>query len=284
MLYIRIIRTMTTPTLRQYLDNRYTTTADWNLTGWGDRAWTGKYLVPEEEYELFLDLFHTHVFTKGLSCALTERHRAQSPILIDLDFKYPAGGPLIRKFTNEQIRNFVSAYAEVFHRFFEAPEEPLQFFVMLKPGPEADATHDQHKDGVHIVCPNVTMLPDIQYAIRAYLLQSGIIERIFGTTGNVAEPVSVFDISVIHRNNWFLYGAGKANKSYYKLVAIYSVQNEVLESEDISSWTPAALLKTLSIRRGHENATELVMQTEETVRAEWAQLIQRYGKRSKSVG
>ena len=272
---------MTTQTLRQYCADRYSQTTEWNLTGFGDKAWTGRYHVPEEEYELFLDLFNTHVFTKGLSCALTERHRAQSPILIDLDFKYPAGGPLIRKFTNEQISEFVAAYAEAFHRFFEAPDEPLQFFVMLKPAPELDASHDQHKDGVHIVCPNITLTRDIQCALRGYILQQGVIERIFGTTGNVAESSSVFDLTVIRPsapNNWFLYGAGKANKAYYKLDAIYVAEGGELASEDISSWTPAALLKTLSIRRGRENATELVMQTEETVRAEWAQLIQRYGK------
>lgn len=271
---------MAEPTLRQYMDSRFTTSPEWNITGLG-KGWTGKYLVPEEEYDIFLDLVHKHVFTKGRACGLTEKHRAQSPILIDLDFKYPSGGPLQRRFTIDQVKEFVTAYASAFIRFFEPPEDPLQFFIMLKPAPELDAAHNQHKDGVHIVCPTVTTTPDIQYAIRGYLLQTGTIERIFGSTGNVAEPSAVLDLSVIHNNNWFLYGASKQDKAFYKLEHIYEL-NEIsnhpvrLEEHDISHWSPSRLIKHLSIRRGHENSTELVLQDDQE--SEWLQLIQRYGK------
>ena len=261
------------------MDSRRTTAADWNLTGMGTGAngWTGKYLVPHEEYEIFLGLVNTHIFTKGRACSLLEKHRAQSPILIDLDFRYPAGGPLRRRFTNEQVQHFVEAYAAAFNRFFDR-DEPLQFFVMLKPAPEVDAAHDQHKDGVHIVCPNVTTAPDIQYAIRGYLLQTGVIERIFGSTGNVADPAIVLDLSVIHNNNWFLYGACKPDKAWYKLTNLYQIQGGLVEDQDISGYTSAALLKTLSIRFGHDNASELVLRTDNDVDTEWLQLLQRYAK------
>jgi P4 family phage/plasmid primase-like protien len=46
-----------------------------------------------------------------------------------------------------------------------------------------------------------------------------------------------------------------------------------LESLDISGWTPAALIKKLSLRLGHQTATELVAKAE----TEWPQLLQRYG-------
>lgn len=264
------------PTLRQYMNERYDKSADWNITGLG-KGWTGKYRVPEEEYDIFLHLVHTHVFTKGLACSLTERHRAQSPILIDLDFRYPSGGPLHRRFTTEHVLEFVDAYASAFTRFFESPDEPLQFFVMLKPAPEVDAAHNQHKDGVHIVCPTVTTAPDIQYAIRGYLLQTGVIERIFGSTGNVAEPFAVLDLSVIHNNNWFLYGASKQDKAYYKLEHIYSYDTGDLSDLDISGWTSEKLITHLSIRKGHENATELVLQGGDP-EIEWLQLLHRYSK------
>ena len=260
------------------MENCRTQTAEWNLTGLGGtNSWLGKYNVPEEEYDHFLDLVNTHIFTNGRACSLLEKHRAQSPILIDLDFKYVSGGPLRRRFTNEQVREFVEAYATAFNRFFDH-DAPLQFFVMLKPAPEVDAAHDQHKDGVHIVCPTLTTVPEIQYAIRGYLLQSGIIERIFGSTGNVVEPQDCFDISVIHRNNWFLYGACKPDKAWYKLVNLYQVQAGVVEDQDISTWTSAALLKTLSIRLGHDNASDLVLRNDDDIDTEWLQLLQRYGK------
>ena len=266
---------MTTP-LKQYIDACRTTAAEWNLTGFSDKSWQGKFYVSDEDYEMFLELVHTHIFTDGHACALTERHRAQSPILIDLDFKYPSGGPLRRRFTLEQVREFVEEYAAAFNKFFQAPEEPLEFFVMLKPGPEADPAHDQHKDGVHIMCPNITLTRDIQCALRGYMLQHGVIERIFKDTGTVSDAADIFDLSVIRPNspnNWFLYGAGKANKTFYKLERLFHATEDGLESQDISGWTPLALIKKLSIRVGHETATELVIKPE----TEWPQLLQRYG-------
>jgi P4 family phage/plasmid primase-like protien len=171
----------------------------------------------------------------------------------------------------EHIKEFVKAYDEAFNKFFEAPE-PLQYFVMLKPGPEADTAHDQHKDGVHILCPNITTSSDIQFAIRGYLLQNNVIERIFGPTGNTEEAAKCLDKSVIKDNNWFLYGASKPNKTYYKLEAVF----QDMESLDIAQWSPQELMKLLSIRHGHDNPTGLTMKDE--AEPEWIQLLQRYGK------
>jgi len=264
---------MTTPTLKEFMNERRTKTSDWNLTGLPStsNSWAGSYIVSDDEYDGFLDLVHSHIFTNGRACSLLEKHKPLSPILIDLDFRYPSGGPLSRRFTMEHIKEFVKAYDEAFNKFFEAPE-PLQYFVMLKPGPEADTAHDQHKDGVHILCPNITTSSDIQFAIRGYLLQNNVIERIFGPTGNTEEAAKCLDKSVIKDNNWFLYGASKPNKTYYKLEAVF----QDMESLDIAQWSPQELMKLLSIRHGHDNPTGLTMKDE--AEPEWIQLLQRYGK------
>ena len=98
------------------MDTRRTQTADWNITGLGTgpNGWVGKYKIPDEEYEAFLQLAHDHAFVRGRAHTLLEKHKPQSPILIDLDFKYVAGGPLSRRFTPEQLRAFVAAYADAF--------------------------------------------------------------------------------------------------------------------------------------------------------------------------
>ena len=274
---------MTSITLRNYLNTRFVKTADWNITGWGS-GWQGTYKIPEEEYPLFLDLVHEHVFTNGKSCGLLEKHKKQSPILIDLDFRYAAGGPLRRRFTEDQVREFVAAYAEAFARFFEPlPEaEPLQFFVALKPVPEADTANEAHKDGIHIVCPTVTTPPEIQFAIRGYLLQTGAIERIFGSTGLTIAAQDCLDLSVIKRNNWFLYGACKPNKAWYKVEHVYSADgtNDLTE-EALDQWSPLDLIKLLSLQLGHDTVTPLTLRTgDATVEGEWLQLLQRWGKGS----
>lgn len=279
---------MTTLTLRTYIDSKRVTSADWNVTGMGagTNDWRGKFKIPEEEYDAFLTLVHDHVFKRGRACSLLEKHKAQSPILIDLDFRYAAGGPLRRRFTTDQVRDFVAAYADAIGRFFEPTTEPLQFFVQLKPSPEADK--DTHKDGVHIVCPSLTTGPEIQYAIRGYLIQTGVIDRIFGDTGMTNSPQDCLDLSVIQRNNWFLYGACKPDKAWYKVETVYSVtipeESETitvdhLTEESLETWSPVELMKLLSLQKGHDEQSKLSLRLQDAaIEADWIQLVQRWGK------
>jgi P4 family phage/plasmid primase-like protien len=275
---------MTSLSLRSYLDTKRVSSADWNITGLGSgqNGWIGKYKIPADEYPNFLSLLHEHVFVKGRACSLVERHKAQSPILIDLDLSYPAGGPLQRRFGETQMREFVAAYADAFTHFFEPPAEPLQFFVSVKPSPEK-GDNSTHKDGVHIVCPSVSTPPEIQYAIRGYLTQKGVIERIFGPTGNLKPEQDCFDKSVIQHANWFLYGACKPDKAWYKVEYVYSVtipaqereiQADDLQEEALDKWSPSDLVNLLSLQVSHDEPTPLVLRNAD----EWTQLVQRYGK------
>jgi P4 family phage/plasmid primase-like protien len=277
---------MSTLTLRSYLDTKYTNSADWNVTGIG-QGWAGKYAIPDHEYSSFLDLLHDHVFERGRACSLLERHTPVSPVLVDLDFRYTSGGPLRRRFTDEQVRNFVAAYADAVSHFFEPIAEPLQFFVMTKPAPEADAARDAHKDGIHIVCPSLSTSPEIQFAIRGWLLQNGAIERVFGPTGMTNSPQDCLDLSVIQRNNWFYYGACKPDKAWYKVEHVYAamipedpaitVTADHLEEESADSWTSRDMVRLLSIRRTPDAHTNIQLRTGAS-EVEWTQLVQRWGK------
>ena len=277
---------MTSMSLRSYLDTRRGTKTDHNITGLpgGQVSWAGKYKIPANEYPAFLELLHDHVFVKGKACSLVEQHKPQSPILIDLDLCYAAGGPLRRRFSETQMREFVAAYADAFARFLEPITEPLQFFVSVKPAPEMDDKHSNHKDGIHVVCPTVSTTPDIQYAIRGYLIQKGVIERIFGPTGNLKSEEKCFDISVIQHSNWFLYGACKPDKAWYKVEYVYSVTvpedyTEItpadLRSEPLDQWGSQDLINLLSLQLGHDEPTALVPRSSD---GEWALLMQRWGK------
>jgi P4 family phage/plasmid primase-like protien len=281
---------MTTLTLRSYLDSVRTTTADWNVTGFGTgpNGWLGKYKIPDDVYEPFLQLLHDHVFTKNRACSLLEKHKAQGPILIDLDFRYPGGGPLNRRFSDDHVRAFVAAYADAIARFFEPIAEPLQFYVMVKPSPEVAG--EEHKDGIHIVCPTLTTSPEIQFALRGYILQTGIVDQVFGVTGNTKPAHDCLDLSVIARNNWFIYGACKPDKPPYKVTKLYGfnmpadyepITPDHLDEEDIHSLDTLSLVTGLSIRHRHDAETEITLRTDSpAVETEWLQLIQRWGKGS----
>lgn len=282
-------------TLLTYLESKRTSGADWNLTGL-DGAWKGKFKVPDAgadaEYDDFLYLLYNHMFVLKLSCNLVERQLKCGPLLTDLDFRYEAGGPLDRRFTDDHLRKFVAAYADAFAYFFapvmdaDNSSVPLEFFVMTKPGPEKDG--QKHKDGVHIICPTISVPHELQCAIRGFLLQTKVIERIFGQTGMINSAADCLDLSVIRPTNpcnWFPYGACKPNKARYSLVAVYSVEvpedieeiePDTLNSLSLDSWTDNELVNLLSVRRGHEVPTALTLRDGPT-RIEWNALMDKWG-------
>ena len=261
--------------LRNFIDLHRMTgkTDDWNITGFGN--WAGKFNIPDNEYDTFMTLVHDHRFLKNQSCSLLERQKTLSPILIDLDFRYASGGPLTRRFTFENIREFVTVFADALKRFMTIPDDQLQFFVSLKPCPETDIAHDAHKDGIHIMCPAISITHDLQCAIRGYLLQNEVIDRIFGKTGITNQAQDIYDLSVIRAtnpNNWFLYGACKPDKQWYKLEHVFDSDINELTT---GKWSSEKLIRLMSLRVGHDKKTEMIVNDEHT--QEWLQLLTKYG-------
>ena len=270
---------------------------EWNISGMGKHD-KGTYRIPDKEYEKFLKLVHDTIFGKPpVTCGLLERHLPTGgPILIDLDFRYTAGSHIDRKFTDEMISNFIVEYVSALYRYFvlsNLDKKHLRFFVMLKPSAEADVKQGAavHKDGVHIICPDLTLDPKIQYTLRGYILQKNIIRSVFGESNFINAEEDVFDISVINRNNWFLYGATKPDKAWYKVTSIYhiptdlaigSLSNEAtlaaleesLLEGTASEYTDLEFTKLFSIRLGHENNT--TMKVIEDRHIEWDHLYEKW--------
>lgn len=290
----------TETTLKAFLDARRTTDSDSNITGMAKGIDLGKYVISDEEYDTFLRLLHQHIFVKTpkISSSLLEKHRSVGPILLDLDFRYETGGPLLRRFTNDHIRNFIAEYvaAMVYFSKVESLTQDLNFYHLQKPGPENDKNN--HKDGVHIQCPNITTTPKYQYGIRGFLLSQTILGRVFDGDSKISnEAEDCFDVSVIHRNNWFLYGACKPDKPQYRVTKIWKVSvadvQELVEEVDMTDFPALVegiksilteapiptdtfdLMKTLSIRRGHTEATPLGFR--DARKTEWEELMISWG-------
>ena len=289
---------MTSNTLKVFLDEHRHDGADWNLIGMGSK-WKGKYKLSVSEHKFFMALFHEHVFVQKQACSILERQQELVPLLLDLDFQYASGGPLKRRFTDEQVRACVAAVADCYSRFFsptpvsleEETVDSLCFFVTLKPSPEKHPTKDCHKDGIHILCPSVTLTHQTLCAIRGYLLQTGVIERIFGTTGYINSPHDIIDLAVVRPispNCWFPYGGCKPDKPPYTLSNIFTAQllddddergitigPDQLTEQSTESWSNMELIVTLSLINGHAEATPLVLR--EVNQAEWDGLLSRWG-------
>lgn len=283
-------------TLKEFLDARRTSDSDSNITGMGKND-MGKYVVSDEDYDSFLKHLHTHIFGKVPKASnLLEKHRSVGPVLVDLDLRYETGGPLIRRFSDDHVRNFIAEYvaAMIYFSKIESLDKDLYFYHLQKPAPENDKNN--HKDGVHIQCPSITTSPKFQYGIRGFLLGQNVIDRVFDSAvSNEAEDC--FDVSVIHRNNWFFYGACKPDKAQYKVATIWKISiadvRETLDGGDPADFqelveavksfmteTPVPsdtfeLMKTLSIRRGHTDATPLGFR--ESRKTEWEELMISWG-------
>jgi len=195
-------------TLRAFLDGRRVTKdQEWNITGMS-KTDKGKYYVSNNDYDTFLELFYQHVCRARESSSLLERHGTFTPLLIDLDFRYE-NGTKDRPFEKRNILSFVSKYAESFFHFFDYAK-PLRFFVMVKP--DMITEKDMVKDGIHIICGDLTLDYTIPFVLRKYTLEQNIL-RCFPDRTNTDDDT--FDESVIQRNNWFLYGASKPDKEAY---------------------------------------------------------------------
>jgi hypothetical protein len=230
-------------TLPAFLEARRVTHANWNITGMSKHV--GKYHIDDDEYGEFLQAYHEYVFVAKRPAFLLERHSpTASPILIDLDFRYPLTTPLQRAFTHTNITHFVSNYAAAFHRFIVF-DSPLRFYVQQIPTPLIDK--DQCKDGIHIVCPDIALKYEDLFVLRKYTLDNNIIISSFPGLTNT--PTDCFDESVIKRNNWFLYGSSKSPERVpYSTATCFVLEPDGTLTEESARESPMEYVSTFSIR------------------------------------
>jgi hypothetical protein len=232
-----------TTILREFLDSRRVTHANWNLTGLCSHI--GKYAVADEEYGDFLKIYHDHVFVDKHQAFLLERHSpTAAPILIDLDLRYPLTSPIQRGYDRDNITQFITQYTEALHHFIVV-DSPLRFYVHEIPSPlEAKG---QCKDGIHIVCPDIALKYDDLFVLRKFTLDNNIIQSAFPGLSCSAEDC--FDESVIKRNNWFLYGSSKSSDRIpYTVTTCFVLDPDGTLTEESVRGSPMEYVSSFSIR------------------------------------
>ena len=222
------------------------------MTGMGTIK--GKWYIGDTDYPRFLDLLHDYLFVKKRTPqAFVEQPRKgePKPLLIDLDFKYPAETSLVRPFTLEQIRSFCQMLVNGLQIFFGVTDyESLQFFVTLRPAPYASG--QVRKDGIHILCPSIALADEKQKVIRNWMLSQNAIGVCFPGTGYTNEPEDIYDESMVRKQGWIFYGESKPNIPPYALKAVFTYKpaSDEWYDEDITTYSPRQLMTTLSVRYG----------------------------------
>ena len=237
-------------TLGVFLDShRVIEKGDVSFTGMG--AMRGKFMVKDEEYPEFLNLLHEYLFDekrRPLNLIEQRKNDLYTPILIDLDFKYPPEQAIQRQFDLYHIQAFIQKYVENITHFYKI-DKPLRFFITLRPGPYEDkkATNRSIKDGVHIQCPDIILHSEHQQILRHRSIEMANLSTTFHNTGFINLEKDIFDEAIVKKNGWFFYGESKPDIPAYNLVSVY-VYDKGTFNEDFTDYSTRQLMELLSIR------------------------------------
>lgn len=199
---------------------------------------TGAFYLPVSIQDEFMEVYKRS-YKNGEELYVTEKHRDQAPVLIDLDFRYDKQDPIKRLHTYDDIKIIIHTYLTVLDKYVSIPED-VEIFVMEKPSPVLDK--NLIKDGIHIVIPDIVTVPLLQHMVRSEVLKllPGKLSHI-----PVVNPwEDIIDEAVIEKNNWMMYGSRKPNSQPYQITYIFSKDLDEYEIEEDDS----VYVDVLSIR------------------------------------
>ena len=91
----------------------------------------GSFYIEDKDLETLYTLYHKEVFEDKKQISLTESNRLLTPVKVDLDFKYH-DDKLTRKYTQDDIKEIISYYIQIFSEWYELSEDEKLCFVMEK--------------------------------------------------------------------------------------------------------------------------------------------------------
>lgn len=247
--------------LRRFLDARRSSDPSTaSMTGMGETK--GRWFIRDEDYPTFLDLYHDYLFTHRGRCknfVEQPRKNEAKPLLIDLDFRYAADTSLTRAFTLNHIEQFVYSLVDGLEAFFDlSKRKELRFFVTLRPAPYKEK--GQLKDGVHILCPDITLSNEKQAVLRRWVLANDVLSKAFSGTGYQNREEDIYDESMTRKQGWIFYGESKPNIAPYTLQAVFTYQpsDQSWVDEDHTCYAPRDLMALLSVRYNVKPDTTVV--------------------------
>ena len=214
----------------------------------GPNVYPGSYCINDDELDEFYKLYNKHVFENKQPAHLTERHKDVSPILIDLDFRHkPTDNS--RKYDKTFIENFLKIYFGEIEKLLGTVIEKKNMvaYVLEKKKPVMQQSKNILKDGIHIIMPFIVTHPKIQYVLRYNTITNDEIKSLCENINVTNTLEDIFDIAVIERNNWQMYGSCKPENQSYELTSILRYNKGSFSDDKIDS-NKSNYVKFLSIR------------------------------------
>lgn len=203
----------------------------------------GKYNITEEKQKEFFKLYSLALKNGADDFHITEVHKDVSPVIIDLDLKQDINHNS-RYYTEKNIMKVISLYNKYLQKYLDINEDDLNAFVFEKKEP--NIRKGKVHDGVHIMYPDICVLPEIQHVIRDDVIKRIMKKDYFKNIPHMNDLEKVFDRGIISDTNWCMYGSWKPGSSQYKLTNIYDYELDELEldADDYNN-----LPERLSIRK-----------------------------------
>lgn len=226
------------------------------------KSWPGSYCIEDDDLDTFLDIYSSCVFDKNIPAHLTERHKDVSPILIDLDFRYDPKHQE-RHYDKSFIEKFIKLYLNLVDKLIDVDDSKKVAYVLEKQTPIVTTGKGKTvvKDGIHIIFPYIVTTPKLQYIWRYQSISNADIFELVESLNLINDLEDVFDIAVIEKNNWQMYGSCKPGNQTYTLTSTIEFSNG---NNDIhykeNTLSNNELVNLLSIRKFKK---EDIIQTEE---------------------
>lgn len=244
----------------------------------GKKKGGGIYTIPDENMDVFWELYYDHVIANRESEFLTEKQYQigsgkTGPLLIDLDFKHDACIQK-RQINKVHITKFIDAVlSELEQLFVFQDDNEFKVFVMYKQN--VNCLEQYTKDGIHFVF-TIKMDHIMQGMLREKIIKK--IPEIFEGVKYTNEAEDIYDNSITRGStNWQIFGSRKPKHDPYKLKILYEYRFDGNQGDfdsdekNIKEYTGnrekyIQLLKEMSAR----NANGLELELQEDVRGTYS--------------
>lgn len=224
-------------------------------------TYRGSFNIPEDQIDTFYRYYKILLKKNKIIPGILEVHLEQGPIIIDLDFKYYISTSVNQRLYSEDlIKHIVKIYNEVIMTYLDLHENDMHAYILEKKEPTIKETNDINctnlvKDGIHLIYPFICTNNIVQQFFRELVVIKVIEDNIFNNFNLENNIADVFDIAVIERNNWLLYGSNKDGQSnnLYKLTKIFDYQLNNVDLIDNPNIDINDLPRLLSIRQYKTN-------------------------------
>lgn len=224
---------------------------------------SGKWLVPENKYKLFLDKIGD-VLKRNEKAEL---HFLEVPnatynmVKVDIDLRFKASEEELkqkidfkRRYTDELITLIINILATNISEIVNIPET-YRIYVQEKTKPRIAHQEKIIKDGIHIIIPDLVLSNKALYYLREQIIENEELQEYLKEIGNVSDLSDVIDKRIIYPNAWYIYGCGKPDdkSDVYKVTKTYKIIKAKTAQVANAALVANADINDYSIKLVHSN-------------------------------